>query len=138
MVAGIGKVGLLRHHVAHRSWLQRWQLVAGEGGLGPVDNFGLRLPGQRHLGSLVKNGQDRAYPWRVVTDRARSLGFQNSVELDGDIQARSTTHTKPFLPSTAVSKPCRPSTRIFASSDIAFGAALRARAISASRSDMRY
>src|SRR5450631_1945303 len=71
----------------------------------------------------------------------RSLGFQKPLEpapSNGDIHPRSTTHTKPFLPLTAVSYPCRPRTRISASREIASGAALRARAISAFRSVIRY
>src|SRR6266446_943888 len=68
----------------------------------------------------------------------RTFGFQNSAELNGDIHDRSTTQTKPFFPSLTVSKPRQPRTRIFASLDIAAGAALRARAISALRSGIRY
>src|ERR1700722_3511575 len=71
----------------------------------------------------------------------RILGFQKFADdspLNGPIHPRSTTHTKPFLPSTAVSYPCGPRTRTFASWDIESGAALRARAISAFRSGIRY
>src|SRR5215469_3289005 len=68
----------------------------------------------------------------------RILGFQNSAASAGPIHPRSTAHTKLFFPSTAVSYPCRPRTRILASPDMAAGAALRAKAISASRSAMRY
>src|ERR1700740_985860 len=68
----------------------------------------------------------------------RSLGFQNCGASEGDIHPLSTTHTKPFLPSLAVSYPWRPRTRILASRDMASGAALRANAISAFRSAMRY
>src|SRR5215469_2640602 len=86
---------------------------------------------------------------RVVgkTDRAagglkqigpRTLGFQNSGASEGDIQPRSTTHTNPFLPSTAVSYPFFPSTRTVALCEIDSGAALRAKAISAFRSAIRY
>jgi hypothetical protein len=64
----------------------------------------------------------------------RSLGFQNCGSSNGDIHDRSTTHTKPFLPFTAVSYPCRPRTETSASRDMDSGAALRARAISAFRS----
>src|SRR5580692_10825050 len=61
----------------------------------------------------------------------RIFGFQNSGLSTGPIQERSTAHTKPFLPFTAVSYPCSLSTRIVASPDTAAGAALRASAISA-------
>src|ERR1700730_5424585 len=64
----------------------------------------------------------------------RSLGFQNCGSSNGDIHARSTTHTKPFFPFTAVSYPWRPRTETSASRDMDSGAALRARAISAFRS----
>src|SRR5215470_11161308 len=81
--------------------------------------------------------------WGLKQSGPRIFGFQNAelsiapLVCSGDIHARSTTHTKPFLPSTAVSYPCRPRTRILASRDIDSGAALRANAISAPRS-MRY
>src|ERR1700722_7257271 len=68
----------------------------------------------------------------------RTLGFQNSAELNGDIHDRSTTQTKPFFPSIAGSYPRHPRTRIVASLDIDCGAALRAKAISALRSGIRY
>src|SRR5277367_3302825 len=68
----------------------------------------------------------------------RTLGFQNSTELNGDVHDRSTTQTKPFFPSMAVSYPRHPRTRIFASADMDSGAALRASAISALRSGIRY
>src|SRR4029077_17843772 len=68
----------------------------------------------------------------------RSLGFQKCGWSQGDIPARSTTHKKPFLPSTALSYPCRPRTIIFASRDMDSGAALRAKVISALRSVIRY
>src|SRR5260370_2903461 len=64
----------------------------------------------------------------------RSLGFQNWGSSNGDIHDRSTTHTKPFLPFTAVSYPCRPRTETSAARDTDSGAALRAMAISAFRS----
>src|SRR5215470_14217879 len=81
--------------------------------------------------------------WGLKQSGPRIFGFQNAelsiapLVCSGDIHARSTTHTKPFLPSTAVSYPCRPRTRILASRDIDSGAALRANATSASRS-IRY
>src|SRR5580692_6656035 len=71
----------------------------------------------------------------------RILGFQKltaSSPSNGPIHPRSTTHTKPFLPLTAVSYPFRPRTKTSASLDIAAGAALRARAISAFRSVIKY
>src|SRR6202030_196747 len=64
----------------------------------------------------------------------RIFGFQNWGSSNGDIHARSTTHTKPFFPLTTVSYPCRPRTKTSASRDMDSGAALRARAISAFRS----
>src|SRR5579862_2171581 len=67
----------------------------------------------------------------------RFFGFQNSGLLNGPANALPTTHTKPFLPWIAVSKFFFPSTRIVASRDIDGGAAVRASAISASRS-IRY
>src|ERR1700689_1034448 len=68
----------------------------------------------------------------------RILGFQNSGLSNGAIHPRSTTHPKPFLPSTAGSLPRGPSTRTPASWDRESGAALRAMAISAFRSFIRY
>src|ERR1700675_1621689 len=68
----------------------------------------------------------------------RNLGFQKCGWSNGDIHDRSTTHTKPFLPFTAVSYPCRPRTKTSASRDMDSGAALRAMAISAFRSPTRY
>src|SRR5215831_16604626 len=67
----------------------------------------------------------------------RFFGLQNSGLFNGPANARPTTQTKPFLPWTAVSKFFDPSTKISASRDIEGGAAVRASAISASRS-MRY
>src|SRR5215813_13049261 len=69
---------------------------------------------------------------------ARSLGFQKSGSSFPALHDRCTMHTKPFLPFTAVSKPLRLSTMISASSEMDLGAALRASAISASRSAIRY
>src|SRR6185437_3969483 len=68
----------------------------------------------------------------------RTLGFQNSAELNGAIHDRSTIQTKPFFPWAAVSYPRHPRTRTFASLDIDSGAALRAKAISELRSGIRY
>jgi hypothetical protein len=67
----------------------------------------------------------------------RFFGFQNSGLFSGPANALPTAQTKPFLPRTAVSKFFRPSTTISASRDIDAGAAVRASAISASRS-IRY
>src|SRR5882757_408409 len=67
----------------------------------------------------------------------RTFGFQKSGSA-AEVHPRPTTHTKPFVPLTAVSKPCRPRTRTSASCEMDSGAALRARAISAARSAMRY
>src|SRR5580693_882755 len=67
----------------------------------------------------------------------RTFGFQKSASA-ADVHPRPTIHTKPFVPLTAVSKPCRPRTRTSASREMDSGAALRARAISAARSAMRY
>src|ERR1700747_2744197 len=68
----------------------------------------------------------------------RIFGFQNSGKSNGDIHDRSTRQAKPFLPLTAVSYPRRPSTMTSASVEIDGGAALRAIAISAFRSAIRY
>src|SRR5277367_2452835 len=68
----------------------------------------------------------------------RIFGFQNCGKSNWDIHDRSTIQTKPFLPATAVSYPCRPSTITSASAEIEGGAALRAMAISAFRSAIRY
>jgi hypothetical protein len=81
---------------------------------------------------------------RSSESHPRSLEVANQFNRDGSlqllcrwaIQARSTRHTKPFLPSTPVSYPCRPMTRTVASREMSSGAAVRARAISASRSIM--
>src|SRR5258708_11955914 len=67
----------------------------------------------------------------------RFLGFQNSGLFNGPANALPTAQTKPFLPWTAISKFFCPSTKISASRDIDGGAAVRASAISASRS-IRY
>src|SRR5215831_2137150 len=67
----------------------------------------------------------------------RFFGLQNSGLFNGPANALPTTQTKPFLPRTAVSKFFCPSTRISASREIDGGAAVRASAISASRS-IRY
>src|SRR5579864_2123633 len=67
----------------------------------------------------------------------RFFGFQNSGLLNGPANALPTAQTKPFFPLTATSKFFSPSTRISASRDIDGGAAVRAIAISASRS-IRY
>src|SRR5579862_608174 len=67
----------------------------------------------------------------------RFFGFQNSGLFNGPANALPTRQTKPFLPWTAVSKFFCPSTRTVASRDIDGGAAVRAIAISASRS-IRY
>src|SRR5437879_9671131 len=67
----------------------------------------------------------------------RTFGFQNSASTV-DVHERATIHTKPFVPLAAVSKPCRPRTCTSASCEMDSGAALRARAISAARSAMRY
>src|SRR5689334_22283333 len=67
----------------------------------------------------------------------RFFGFQNSGLFSGPPNALPTRQTKPFLPWTAVSKFFCPSTKISASRDIDGGAAVRAIAISASRS-IRY
>src|SRR5512146_3200547 len=64
----------------------------------------------------------------------RFFGFQNSTLLSGPPNALPTAQTYPFLPRTATSKFFGPSTRISASRDIDAGAAVRASAISASRS----
>src|SRR5215467_6946271 len=68
----------------------------------------------------------------------RILGFQNSGSPNGAVQERSTIHTKPFVPLAAVLYPCRSRTMTSALSEIAFGAALFARLISAVRSAIRY
>src|SRR6202035_473117 len=68
----------------------------------------------------------------------RDLGVQNLGSSKPAVHDRSTRHTQPFFPGTAVSKPWRVSTRTVASADIEGGAALRANAISALRSAMRY
>src|ERR1700722_6927651 len=68
----------------------------------------------------------------------RFLGVQNSALSNGFIHARSKMQTKPFLPSTAVSKPWGPRATTAASRDIDAGAAVRANAISALRSVIRY
>src|SRR5262245_37330135 len=60
-----------------------------------------------------------------------TFGFQNSGQSNAAIQPLSTMQTNPFLPSTAVSYPCRPRTRMVASRDMESGAALRANRISA-------
>src|SRR5487761_2255479 len=67
----------------------------------------------------------------------RFFGFQNSGLFSGPANALPTAHTKPFLPLTAISKFFSPSTMTSASRDIDAGAAVRASAISASRS-IRY
>src|SRR5215469_8111034 len=85
----------------------------------------------------VRGRMDRAAAG-LKQSGTRTLGLQNSVELNGFIHDRSTIQTKPFFPSMAVSYPRHPRTRIFASLDIAAGAALRAKAISALRSGIRY
>src|SRR3984957_6994570 len=68
----------------------------------------------------------------------RILGFQYPGSSKPLVQDRSTRQTKPFLPVTAVWNPWRVSTMTLASLEIAAGAELRASAISASRSAMRY
>src|SRR5271167_4678025 len=68
----------------------------------------------------------------------RIFGFQNCAKSNGDIHDRSTRQAKPFVPLTAVSYPCRPKTITSASPEIDGGAALRAIAISAPRSVIRY
>src|SRR5215467_15918518 len=64
--------------------------------------------------------------WGLRQSAALTFGFQNSGQSKAAIQALSTMQTNPFLPSTAVSYPCRPRTRIVASRDMESGAALRA------------
>src|SRR5215472_7590562 len=68
----------------------------------------------------------------------RIWGFQNSGSPNGAAQERSTIQTKPFVPFAAVLYPCRSMTMTSALSEIAFGAALFARVISALRSAIRY
>src|SRR5208283_2796475 len=68
----------------------------------------------------------------------RIFGFQYPGSSKPLVQDRSTKQTNPFLPVTAVWYPWRVSTMTVASLDIVGGAALRASAISASRSAMRY
>src|SRR5215472_8626201 len=68
--------------------------------------------------------------WGFRQSAPLTFGFQNSGQSNAAIQALSTLQTNPFLPSTAVSYPCRPRTRIVASWDIESGAALRANWIS--------
>src|SRR5215467_2048339 len=69
---------------------------------------------------------------------ARSFGFQNSASSKLAAQERSTKHTKPLLPLTAVAYPCLPSTSASASAEIEGGAAVRASVISSCASAMRY
>src|SRR5712691_1537734 len=69
--------------------------------------------------------------WGFKQSAALTFGFQNSGQSNAAIQPLSTMQTNPFLPSTAVSYPCRPRTRIVASRDMESGAALRASRISA-------
>src|SRR5262252_7686577 len=69
--------------------------------------------------------------WGFRQSAPLTFGFQNSGQSNEAIQLRSTMQTNPFLPSTAVSYPCRPRTRIVASRDMESGAALRANCISA-------
>src|SRR6266567_8313241 len=64
--------------------------------------------------------------WGFRQSAALTFGFQNSGQSNAAIQPLSTMQTNPFLPSTAVSYPCRPRTRIVASRDMESGAALRA------------
>src|SRR5271154_2189775 len=66
----------------------------------------------------------------------RILGFQNTGSSTPAVHPRSTMHTKPFLPFTATSYPCRPITITSASAEMDGGAALSANAISALRSIM--
>src|SRR6516165_923900 len=64
--------------------------------------------------------------WGFIQSAALTFGFQNSGQSNAAIQPLATMQTNPFLPSTAVSYPCRPRTRIVASRDMEAGAALRA------------
>src|SRR5580704_15090639 len=68
----------------------------------------------------------------------RILGFQNSGSPNGAVHERSTIHTKPFVPFTAVLYPCRSRTITSALSAMLGGAALFERAISALRSAIKY
>src|SRR5690348_15546015 len=63
----------------------------------------------------------------------RTLGFQNSGRRLGAAHDRSTRQTNSFFPSATVVYPPRPITNTWASAEMAGGAALRARATSASR-----
>src|SRR5579863_2443327 len=64
--------------------------------------------------------------WGFRQSAPLTFGFQNSDQSNAAIQALSTMQTNPFLPSTAVSYPCRPKTKTVASVDMESGAALRA------------
>src|SRR5215472_6037933 len=64
--------------------------------------------------------------WGFKHSAALTFGFQNWGQSNAAIQALSTLQTNPFLPSTAVSYPCRPRTRMVAPRDMESGAALRA------------
>src|SRR6185503_4542037 len=68
---------------------------------------------------------------------ASSLVFQRSGAVSGSDRDRTTRHVNPFVPLTASVNPVRPRTMIVAESEIHFGAAVRASAISAARSGIR-
>src|ERR1700761_2833045 len=69
---------------------------------------------------------------------ARCFGFQKSEKSVEPDHPRCTMQTKPLLPLTAVVYPLRVRTSTSAASEMDFGAALRASAISAVWSGMRY
>src|ERR1700739_2830284 len=60
--------------------------------------------------------------WGFIQSAALTFGLKNSGQSNAPVQALPTRHTKPFLPSTAVSYPCCPRTRIVASRDMESGA----------------
>src|SRR5579862_4053391 len=68
----------------------------------------------------------------------RTLGFQNSASSVEAPHDRSTRQRKPFVPFTADEYPWGPSTITSAASEMEGGAAVRASAISALLSEIKY
>src|SRR5579864_7038290 len=68
VAVAIGKVLSFRHHVAHGSGLQGWQLLLDEC-LDTLEDLSFGLTGQRHLRSFVGHRQNGARRRRIKAER---------------------------------------------------------------------
>jgi hypothetical protein len=95
------------------------------------------IPERAHFVRMRYQGSTERTAAALKHTGARVFGLQKSSSPKSLDQARSTMHTNPFFPFTAVSYPEAPRTITSALSEMDAGAALFAKAISALRS-IRY